>query len=225
MRVSRPTYHSKIYREYRSIDAVEWRTIIRFYELYEDKMKGLEFEESFEMLLAYANALFEIGDHEKHIHASDRILEESVMNNVKFFNGEDVFQKTLFKKAASNFSLHELEKCDYLLREMLRIDPYFEDGALFLKKCLRTTRPNLIKKSRALSMLFLLLSALIICLELLVVQSFYPEVADVVAFSRSITLGLSIFVLVGGELYHRLRCSREVDNFVDHLKRRKKRNS
>jgi hypothetical protein len=222
MNPSRSTYHSNIYREFRSLDISEWRTVVRFYELYEDKIAGLEFEESFDMLLAYAEALFEIGDYERHLRVADQVLELSVMNNIKFFNGEDVFQKTLFKKAASNYSLYEFEKCDYLLRELLRIDPYDSDGALFLKKCLRDMRSNLVKKTRAASVLLLIISAIIICFELLAVHSFYPAWAGAVAFLRNVTLGLTVLVLVGGELYHRLRSYREVDNFVEHLRRRKK---
>lgn len=222
MNPSRSTYHSNIYREFRSLDISEWRTVVRFYELYEDKIEGLEFEESFDMLLAYADALFEIGDYERHLRVADQVLEVSVMNNIKFFNGEDVFQKTLFKKAASNYSLYEFEKCDYLLRELLRIDPYDSDGALFLKKCLRDMRSSLVKKTRAASVLLLIISAIIICFELLAVHSFYPEWAGVVAFLRNVILGLTVLVLLGGELYHRLRSYREVDNFVEHLRRRKK---
>ena len=83
-------------------------------------------------------------------------------------------------------------------------------------------RPSLIRKSRALSVLFLLVSAFIICFELLVVESFFSELKGAVALSRTATLGLSVFVLISGELYHRVRCAREVDNFVEHLKKRKK---
>ena len=222
MNPSRSTYHSKLYREFRSIDKTEWRTVIRFYELYERKMDRLEFEESFDMLLAYTNALFEIGDHEKHLAVSDRVLEASVMNNVKFFNGEDVFVKTLFKKAASHHSRDELEKCDYLLRELLRIDPYNMDGALFLKKCLRDMRSATVKKTRAASVVLLLLGALLLCIEMLVVRPLYPDLIGSVVLMRNALLGLCVGVLVFGELYHRLRCHREVDNFVEHLKRRKK---
>lgn len=185
-------------------------------------MIDLELEESFDMLLAYADALFEIGDYEKHLEVADRILEESVMQNIKFFNGEDIFQKTLFKKAASNYSLYEFEKCDYILREMLKIDPYDKDGGLFLKKCLRNMRSQVIKKSRAISVFLLIVSALLICLEFLVVQSFFPNHSEVFAFIRIGTLVLSVSLLLGGELYHRIRCSREVDDFVRHLKRREK---
>ena len=190
--------------------------------MYEDKIADLEIEESFDMLLAYADALFEIGEHEKHLEAADRILEGSVMNNIKFFHGEDIFQKTLFQKAASNFNLYEFEKCDYILREMLKIDPYDRDGALFLKKCLRSMRSATIRKSRNISVLLLIGSAMLICLELLIVRSFFPTHPEGIVFLRTLTLALSVTVLLGGELYHRFRCSREVDNFVWHLKRRNK---
>ncbi|HFA47938.1 MAG TPA: hypothetical protein ENJ95_02840 [Bacteroidetes bacterium] len=222
MNQSRSTYHSKLYREFRSIEASEWRTVIRFYKEYEGKLKGLEFEEYFEILLAYTNALFETGAHREHLKAADEVIETSMMNNVKFFNGDDVLQNTLFKKAASCFQTHQLEKADYLLRELLRIDPYDEDGALFLKSCLRKMRSDIVKKARAVSLFLLLMSALLICVEVLLVRRHYPIYTDLVVASRNSTLFLSVMVMLGAGLYHRMRTDREVENFVEHLKKRKK---
>ncbi len=223
MNPSRSTSYSNVYREFRAIEASEWRTIIRFYEEFEPTMDGLDFQEYFEMLLAYAKALFEIGAFEKHIAMADKVIEVSMMNNVKFFNGEDVFQTTLFKKAASNYQLHKFENCDYILRELLRIDPYHNDGAMFLRKCLRKIKSSFIRQTRGITISLILLSAIIVCIEVVVIRSLYPEYSDLVKTMRNAILLTSFIVLVGGDVFHRLRCSREVDNFVEHLKKRKKR--
>ncbi len=218
----RSTSHSNVYWEFRAIETSEWRTVIRFYEEFSPTLDKLDFDEYFEMLLAYTKALFEVGDFEKHLKMADRVIEVSIMNNVKFFGGEDVFQDTLFKKAASNFQLQDYERCDYILRELLRIDPYHTDGAMFLRKCLRKIKSSFVRKTRATAMSLILLSAIIICFEVVVVRSLYPEYSSLIETVRNATLSASIIVLAGGDLYHRLRCSREVDNFVDHLKKRKK---
>ncbi|MFQ5445501.1 MAG: hypothetical protein ACE5FF_01095, partial [Saprospiraceae bacterium] len=132
----RSTYQAKVFHDFQAIDPKEWRTIVRFYEEYESEIKNLDFGAYFEMVTAYTNALFEIGAYEKHIPMADTVIELSVMNNVRFFNGEDVFHKSLFKKAASCYHTHQLEKAEYILRELLRIDPYDDDASMFLKKCL-----------------------------------------------------------------------------------------
>lgn len=215
-------YRSKIYRDFRAIEATEWRTIVRYYESCEAQIRGLDFEEYFEILDAYTNALFEIGAYQKHLLMADAVIEASVMNNVKFLDGEDVFHRTLFKKAASCFHLHDLEQCEHILRELLRIDPYDQHTAMFLKKCLRRMHPALVRQTRAAAIFLFLLSALVICLEILIVRPFYPMYNRLVEASRNSIFFLGIAVLVGGDLLHRWQSNREVDTFVMMLKRRRK---
>ena len=222
MNPTRPTYHSKIYREFRAIESNEWRTIRRFYEEYEAQIRQLEFEEYFELLLAYTNALFEIGPYEKHLLMADTVIETSISNNIKFFHGEDVFQHTLFKKAASCYHTYRLEQADYILRELLRIDPFDADAALFLKKCLRKMNPSLVRTARAMAMVLFFASALVILVEMLAVRIFYPMYTDTFELTRNSLFLLGLAAIAGGHLLHRWRSVREVDNFVEVLKRRRR---
>lgn len=215
-------YRSKIYRDFRAIEPSEWRTVVRFYEEYKSQITALEFEEYFEMQVAYTNALFEIGAYEKHLLMVDGVIEASVINNVKFFNGEDVFHQALFKKAASSFHTWQLEKADYILRELLRIDPYDEDAAMFLKKCLRKMRPVLVRQSRAAAIFCFLLGALIVSFEMLVVRNFYPMYTGIFEASRNSLFFIGVGVIAGGDVLHRWKTNREVDIFVLKLRRRKK---
>ena len=217
------TYYSKIYRDFRAIDAGEWRTIIRFYGEYEQEIRGLDFEEYFEMLVAYTAALFETGEYQKHLLMADIVIEATVMNNVKFFKGDDVLYKTLFKKAASCYHTFQLEKADYILRELIRIDPCDADAANFLKKCLRKIHPPFLKQARAAAILLFLATAFVICVELLVVRNFYPGQEGLVQDFRNSLFFLGIALLVGSDIYHRWRTKREVDIFVAKIRRRKKR--
>jgi hypothetical protein len=217
------TYHSKLYRDFRAIEPGEWRTIIRFYEEFEKNIVDLDFEEYFELLNAYTNALFEVGSYQKHLLMADVVIEASVMNNVKFFHGDDVFHKTLFKKAASCYHLRQSEKADYILRELLRIDPYDVDAAMFLKKCLRKTSPAYLRHAKAVAIFLFLMSALVVSLELIVVRSFYPMYLALVESTRNTLFLLACGCLVGSDLFHRWRSIREVDLFVRKIKRKKKR--
>ena len=76
------TYHSKEYRDFRAIEPGDWRGVVRFYEKNEAAIRGLDFEEYFELLLAYTDALSEIGAWQKHLLMADVVIEISVMENL-----------------------------------------------------------------------------------------------------------------------------------------------
>jgi hypothetical protein len=219
----RSTYQAKVYRDFQAIEPQEWRTIVRFYEEYQKEIRDLDFEAYFEMVTAYTNALFEIGAYEKHLRMADTVIELSVINNVRFFDGEDVFHTTLFKKAASCYHTHQLEKADYILRELLRIDPYDDGACMFLKKCLRKMHPAFVRKMRAAAILFFLASAFFICLEFLVIHSFYPLYKPLFEVVRNSLFSLGWGFLIAGDVMHRWQANREVDDFVALQRKRKRR--
>ncbi len=216
-------YRSKLYRDYRAIEPGEWRKLVHFYEENEAEIRALDFEEYFELMNAYTNALFEIGSWQKHLLMADAVIEASIQENIGEFQGEDVFQNTLFRKAASCYQLYEPERTEYILRELLRINPKHTDASLFLKKCLRTMRPWLVRQTRALAVLLFFLAAANILLELFVVRNFYEHLTRTVQFLWWGILALGALVLAGGELLHYLRCDREVENFVRGVRARRLR--
>jgi tetratricopeptide (TPR) repeat protein len=222
MNYSKPAHHSAVYRNFRSIEGTEWQKIVRYYEENEGDIRRLDFEEYFELMVAYANALFETGAYQKHLLMADEVIEASVSNNIRFFNGSDIFHHTLFKKAASYYHVHELEKSDYILRELLRINPADEDAAMFLKKCLRQMNPAFLRQAKAIAMVLFLSSAFFICIELLVVRNFYPEYEDLMETTRNTLLLSGFVVLLSGEVWRRFRANREVNTFVQQLELRKK---
>ncbi len=215
------TYHSRFFEDFRAIESNDWRTQVRYFEEHEASINTLEFKEYFELLYCYTNSLFQIGNYEKHLLKADAVLELSVMNNIVFFNGEDVFRNTLFKKAASCFHTHRLEQCGYILKELLRIDPYDRNSALFLKKCLRHIHPPFLKQARAISILFFLASALIIFVEMLIIRTFYPEYSDTVEKVRNMVFLFGLGALVGSDFIHRFRTNSEVNNLVSKIRREK----
>lgn len=220
--LSQSTYHSKEYRDFRAIEPGDWRCVIRFYEKNEAAIRGLDFEEYFELLLAYTDALFEIGAWQKHLLMADVVVETSVMENLPEFNGREVFKHSLFRKAASHFNLLELQQTEHVLRELLRIAPHDSDCAVFLQKCLRTMRPWLVRQTRALAVVLFFVAALTIVLEILVVRNFYESYTMTVRYAWWGTLGLGLVALAGGEVFHRWRCKREVERFVGGVRERRK---
>ena len=212
------TYHSKVYLDFREIDPSEYRRIIRFYEEREKKIKVLDFQEYFDLLVCYVNALFEIGDYEKHLIFVDKVIEASIDNNIQHYNNEDIYKKMLFKKAASLYNVEAFEKADYILRELLKMDPNDQDISLFLKKCLRKKNPTVPRNARAVAIFLFLMAALVLLIEVLIVQTFYVIHADLVATSRLSIFALGCIMLFAGEFYHRWIVEREVNNFISEAK-------
>ncbi|MBK9016156.1 MAG: hypothetical protein IPM82_19990 [Saprospiraceae bacterium] len=215
-------YRSKLYRDYRAIEPGEWRKVVHFYEEKEAEIRGLDFDEYFELMNAYTNALFEIGAWQKHLLMADAVIEASINENISELHGEDVFQHTLFRKSASHYQLNELERTEYILRELLRINPHHADASLFLKKCLRTMRPWLVRQTRAVAMLLTFVAAFAILLEILVVRNFYENWTRPVEYFWWGILALAALVLAAGEVFHYGRCNREVDNFLRGVRARRR---
>ena len=105
MRQSTSYYHSEVYQEFKEIADNEYRTIIQFFVEYEQEIKHLEFDEYFELLLAYADALFETAAYENHLEIADQAINITIEHNIKFYQGKDVFFEMLYKKAASYYNL------------------------------------------------------------------------------------------------------------------------
>lgn len=208
------TYYPKIYRDFKEIDGANYRRIIHFYEGNEEAIRKLDVEEYFELLQAYTNALFEVGYHQKHLLMIDNVLEEVIMSNIKYYQGEDIFQKLLFRKAASLYNLHEFERAKYVLEELVRIAPYREDAIQFLKKCLRRMEPTLLNHAKATTIFLLLLTAFIICIEVLFIRPFYQIHVELIQASRFSTFFLACSILVLGYFWHYLRVENRVNRFL-----------
>ncbi len=209
------TYHSKIYRGFKEIEPNEHHARVRYYETYEDQIRQLDFSEYFELLIAYTDALFEVGAYQNHVLMADQAIEMSIANNIRFYNKKDIFYELLFKKAASCFNLMQYKEAEHILRELIKIDPYNEMSIRFLKKCLIRKKPKHFLNIRAVCILLFLLSALIISVELIFIRPLYEMYSAEVETARNATFLSGILILSGGELLHRILVKREVDKFVE----------
>ncbi len=215
------TYYSKIYQEFKTIDVKEHLSVVRFFESYERDIKQLNFSEYFELLVAYLDALFEIGAYHSHLKIVDSAIQISILNNIKFYNGRDIYTDLLFRKAASCYNLMQYDEAEHILRELVKISPHDESYAIFLRKCLWKKQPDFLKNARGIAILLLLASALIIAVELIIVRNLFAVHTATIEMVRNITFGSAILVLVGSTLIHYGQIFIGVKKFVTECKRRK----
>jgi len=221
MHLTPSAYRSKIYRDFKEIDSCEYRTIIRFFEENQKDIHNLELEEYFELMVTYLGALFEIGAYERYLRLADGAIETSIIHNIHFFRGEDVYRKLLFRKAASHYNLMQNEKAEHVLRELIKMDPYDEDAIGFLKKCMWVKKPKYITNTRGLSIVLLFVAAAIICVELLLIRPFFDAYIQPVEISRIAIFTLGLLAMFSGDIFHQIRLTFHTRRFVNEMRLRK----
>ena len=221
MRIPREAYRSRMYLSFKEIDSKEYQTIVRFFEQYADDIRQLTFDEYFEMLLTYMDALFEVGAYSNYIDSCDYAIESVIYFNVDYYNGENIYRKLLFRKAASLYHLMEYEQCKHILYELISMDPYDTISIQFLKKCKRAQPPRIVRKGRSVSVLLFILSALIIGVELLVIKTWFPQFGHATEYTRNVSFGLGWSALIGSAVFLRYEANRQVNQRVQMIKQQK----
>jgi hypothetical protein len=218
-----PGNRLKLYRNFKALETNDFHGMVRYYEQFEDGIRSLDFEEYFDCSLVYTEALFQTGDHGKHVVMCDHLLETVIMHNIEYWGGEDLYAHLLFKKAASLYHLHEFPKAEHILRELVKINPWQRLPIRFLKTCLIRQRPSWLQKTRAATVVLVLATALVIALEIFVIKPFFSEWYSFSLIFHNVLFGSGIAVLTGGESVHIIKCTREAEAFGCRMRRRKDR--
>jgi len=213
--------HTKLYQDFVGIEVGAYHTIVRFYEKKIAEITRLNFDNYFEILVDYTNALFEIGAYPKHLVEVTKVINLSIEHNIQFYKGEDIYFKSLFQKAASHYNLLEQEAAIHILKELVKINPYNDLTIRFLKKCKTHAQPKYIKIARATSIFLFLAAALIAAIEVMFIYPFSPADAHLFLSFRIATLSLGILVLIGTFIYHRYQVALKINSFVQQMRAKK----
>ncbi|MBV6440474.1 MAG: hypothetical protein EPGJADBJ_02143 [Saprospiraceae bacterium] len=208
-----PANRLRLYRDFKALGTNDFYGVVRFYEQFEDGIRALDFEEYLECTLAYTNALYETGLHGKHVVMCDHLLEVIIMQNIETWGGEDIYERVLFRKAASLFHLQEYPKAEHVLRELVKINPADPLPRRFLEKCLLHQKPAWLMKTRAACVALSLLAACVIALELFIVKPFFAAWLLPMQVAHNALLGAGIGVFVVGESFHAWRCRKTASSY------------
>ncbi len=197
-----------------------YRSIVQFYENHRADINQLDFDEFFEIYTEYANALYEIGAHHKFIKQADKIIELSIERNLVYYNGKDIFQFYLLKKAYAYYNLGMLDRCEKVVMELLKIDPdktiYRDLFAKSVNKRKSISRIN----TRMYATVLLLLSAVIIGFELFVIRLFMPELTTTFEIMRSMVFVSGIVLMVIAELSSWIHARMKVEDYIQKVKKK-----
>jgi len=203
-----------IYEDFKDLSGAEPRELARFYENNHTVIQNLETDEFFDLQVSYLTALFDLGSHQKLLDIIDEPIEVSIMHNIKEHNGKDVFRKLLYMKADALYHTMHFTEAKNIFLQLLRMNRsngFYKEA---LAKTMRKMVPRFVKNCRAMSILFFILSAVVIAIEMLAIQHFFADYAVQVETTRNILFALGWATLIGAELIHFFQVKRQVNKIA-----------
>ncbi len=213
----RSTLHSRLYRDFMAIPPKDYRGIIRFFEEHEARIIELEIGEYFEFLTAYTDALFEIGAYRQHLAIVDQAIEVSFDATVGELDTQTVLRRMLFRKAASLYQNMDYEGAEYIICELIRLQPDDKDNLRFLRRVRRKQQAYLTRPTRAAAIFLFGLAALVIVIELLFIRPFYDMFTSQVEWTRNFIFLAGWLVLGIGEAYSSWKAYRYSEHFLANI--------
>ncbi len=150
---------SRIFRDFRSIPYSDYYYLIRFYEQNNKDIDFLPLDEGMIMSYYYANALFETQEYKLHIQVANELLEQSIVHNIRYIDGEDVYLTVLYKKTSAHLKLGQVEMAERLATQLLRLEPQQFHYQALLRQCFLLRRPNWLRPTLTVSAIATLMGA------------------------------------------------------------------
>jgi tetratricopeptide (TPR) repeat protein len=216
-----PAYRTKLYRNFKALEANDFHGIVRYYERNEDGIRSLDTDEYFDCTLAYAEALFETGAHRQHALVCEQLLELLLNQDFEGGQAEELFREVLFKKAASHFRLGEFRQAEHVLRELVKIHPWDAMPQRFLQTCLLKQKPAWLSHTRVAAVVLSLLAATTIMAELFVIRPFFNDYYQTALYAHNGLLASGVLILAAGECRHYWLSRQYVRRLAGSMKRRK----
>ena len=218
--------HSNTYNEFKEIDIHAYQLIVDFYTKREEEIQRLKFHEYFELHLSYIEALLETGLYQDLLKVCDETIEAVIQHNIQFYQGEDIYRKLLLRKSTAHYNLLEYHKAEFILKELIKMNPKDGHAIRFFRKNQLHRPPNFVQNTRNVSLLLFLFTAMVICFEMAYFGfgKSQSEMGMIIEIARNIVFLSGWLVLISGDGIFRWKVFKETNSFVKtiHLQKNKK---
>jgi len=205
---------SKVFRQFKELDKEEPRNVVKFFKLYELSLDQLEFNEQNHLLAAYGDALFKLRQYKPYLKIADRLIELSILQNVRFIQGEDIYHKSLYQKGLAYFHLHDYRAAQHIARELIKMSPEHQSYQDLLRRCMVRERPEWVKQLLFTGAAMDFLSVLLVVIEFAVVANYYEDYQQNMEWVRMGVFSFGLLALIGGELAHHLKIRKIIRHSV-----------
>lgn len=184
-----------LYREICYSRRGRYQDIIALYETFFYRINELPEEYRVRVFYRYLEALFEQGEYQRVLSQVDALLERAINLERTKVEGDDLFIKSVFFKAAALFNCDRCEESLEVAEQLLSIDRHNKVFVmLYIKSVERRYLPT-ITKFRAAAVVSFLLSVIIIAAELFVIRPF------LVAWIKPTEVARNVLFLLGMVCY------------------------
>ena len=202
--------HSDFYFEYHRMGNNAFRDKVRFYESNKTQINYLNYEERVDVDLDYVLCLFEIGKYHKFLSKADALIEVVITDNIFTYNGLNIYNDLLFKKAACLFNTGQYIKSEKVLKSIVKLDPENTTARALFAKCKRKQGRDWYESAKAMAVVMLISAVAVALIEILIIRPFYDELVPTFQMLKVTAFILGIISLIGNELYLRYVIGEEI---------------
>jgi len=178
-----------------------FRDKVRYYEDNRSDLHHLNYEERVDVDLDYAICLFEIGKYHKFLSKSDDLIELVIVDNIYDYNGVNIYNDLLFKKAACLFNTGQYIKAEKVLKSIAKLEPDNKLARTLYGRCKRKQGRDWYEGTKAVAMVMLISAVSIAFMELLIVRPFYNDYVATFRGMKIFFFMTTLLSLAGNELY------------------------
>ncbi len=214
----REIHEQSAYYDFMHIDPRAYHEKIKYFERNKSAIQALDDRLETEVWYHYTQATFEIGDYRKHVKLSSPLLERIIHENILKINGTNAFEQALFNKGASHFNLKEYKQSEYIFGELVKMNP---SNKIYTKAFLQNRFSEKIKDTLAIKLFTVVMLLTIISISLihaLVLNPFYPYLANVAATIRDMFTILLFGVILLNTGFHYIMAKKTLRQKLLHKK-------
>ncbi|MBK9256123.1 MAG: hypothetical protein IPM42_11600 [Saprospiraceae bacterium] len=209
--------YSETYFKYHRIGDNAYREKVRYYEENPQEISLLHFDERLEIDIDYCICLFEIGRYHRFLERVDLIIESIIEENIFDYNNENIFNSLLLKKAAALYNLNKFKESEFVLAQLIKIDPKLNIAKQLYGLCKRRKEDNITTLLKAAGMTGLLIALSITVVRILLIEPFYDQYLEPFLTIRNVILAISFFSFTSIEIYLNYTMYKETGSFSNSL--------
>jgi hypothetical protein len=194
---------SDLLQHFRQIPPNQHFAIIRFFEQNSSAFDQLKPEEYVLFLSYYVDALYEEGGFDAQILSNTQeLLELSIVHNVQFVDGQDIYLRSLLQRAVAFIRLKRVAEATVLAEQLIRLAPKQKICHQLLRDCLMLQRPQWVQQTAAAAILVVLVAMVLSFTEILLPPTWHDVAANTLSFLSTLAFGVAFSLLSIGLLGH-----------------------
>lgn len=185
---------------------------VRFFNNHKNDLQYLEDHRIHDIKLDYILCLFEVGRYNRFLKEVDPIIEMVIQENIFDYNGENIFNLLLKKKAFCFINLKHYPEAISLLKQLMRLEPDNRNIPFYFYLCnrkLTTGREEIIK---GVAIVSLLCGLSFKFAETFVVDPFFSHYLSTFSSVTTTFFVTGVVLLIFNEYYRRWEIGRQIKN-------------